>query len=179
MIKKNIPNAITCIRILFAFMILFVEIRTINFILLYTFCIVSDLLDGYLARKFDCANKFGSILDSTADFIFLFVMMIRFIPMIDGPNWIFTWMGFIFILRLVSLFIAGCRYHTFVFLHTYLNKGTGFLIAMCPLLILILNIEQLALIICSIASLATIEELLINGTSKSLERNVKSIKQMN
>lgn len=174
-IEKSIPNAITLLRIIFSLMLLFQEIRTISFFLLYGLCILSDILDGYLARKLNCSTTLGATFDSIADFIFAGVMMIRLIPMVDGPSWIFTWIGFLFLFRILSLLIGGIRYHTIAFLHTTMNKITGLILVLFPVLFFFLNIEKTAIVLCFIASVATFEELLINSTAPILNRDIKSI----
>lgn len=175
MIKRNIPNGLSTLRIILSFVMLFLEIRNPLFLSLYLICIISDVLDGYIARRYNLSSDFGAIIDSIADFIFVFVMIIRFIPMIDGSNWIFTWIGYIFMVRIFSLFVGGVKYHTLPMIHTYANKLTGILLCLLPFFFYFLNIETSAKIICTIASFSAVEELIIVITSKSLNRNKKGL----
>ena len=67
--KKNIPNIITFIRILLipAFIIVFFEVSPLIALIVFIFACLTDLLDGYLARKFDAISNFGKLFDPLAD----------------------------------------------------------------------------------------------------------------
>ena len=56
MTMKNVPNFITCIRILGTIILLFIDPFTTGFYVLYTFCGVTDVLDGLIARKFNAIS---------------------------------------------------------------------------------------------------------------------------
>ena len=45
---------------------------------MFLFLLLSDLLDGYLARRFEVSSRFGTYFDVTADFILVFCMFIVF-----------------------------------------------------------------------------------------------------
>ena len=67
--KKKIPNIITFIRILLipAFIIVFFKVSPLMALIVFTFACLTDLLDGYLARKFDAISNFGKLFDPLAD----------------------------------------------------------------------------------------------------------------
>ena len=65
---KFIPNIITCLRILASLLILFVPNKW--FFPLYFFAGLTDMLDGWLARKMSWTSPFGTFLDSLADLLF-------------------------------------------------------------------------------------------------------------
>lgn len=54
------------------------------FFVVYTMCCLSDVLDGYVARKTKTTSKCGEGLDSVADFVFIAILLVVFIPF-------FTW----------------------------------------------------------------------------------------
>lgn len=66
---KHIPNTLTVIRILFIPLIVF-YIFTGNHILAFVFFTISgitDIVDGFIARKFNLVSNFGKLMDPLAD----------------------------------------------------------------------------------------------------------------
>lgn len=72
-IVKNIPNALTIIRLLSSFIspVLFINGNIMACISLYSLGIITDCLDGYVARKFDAVSELGRKLDAISDKIFV------------------------------------------------------------------------------------------------------------
>ncbi len=137
------------------------------------------MLDGFIARKTGNTTAAGAMLDSLADFIFLSVMLIIFIPFFPWKLWIAVWIGAIALLRLISLLIGFAKYHTAAFLHTVLNKVAGFFLFAFPVLYYLAGMEATAIILCGISSLAAVEELFITIKSKSLNRDIAGYLQQN
>ena len=67
------------------------------------------------------------------------------------------------------------KYKTFGSVHTYGNKITGLFLFLFPILIPYINTTMPMYIICFVASISAIEELIIQLTSSQLELNKKSI----
>lgn len=66
---KHIPNTLTVIRILLIPLIVF-YIFTGQYILAFAFFTISgitDIVDGFLARKFNLVSNFGKLMDPLAD----------------------------------------------------------------------------------------------------------------
>lgn len=74
----NIPNTISCIRImlvpLFVHFYISGSIRAAAAVLLV--CALSDVLDGMIARKFNMVTELGKILDPVADKLIQAAMML-------------------------------------------------------------------------------------------------------
>ena len=68
---KHIPNIITAFRFLGAACLLLCNPAGTAFWIIYGLCGVSDILDGYLARKLHAESKTGAVLDSVADICFV------------------------------------------------------------------------------------------------------------
>ncbi len=154
---------------------LFVEPLSSLFFILYIICGTTDVLDGYIARKTKNISKAGAIFDSVADFIFIIIMLFIMIPIIDISFWVQLWLINIAMVKGTSLLIGFVKYRSLAFLHTYMNKATGALLFTFPLLYNGLGITITAFLLCSIASIAAVEELVINLISKELSYNIKSI----
>lgn len=173
---KRIPNYITITRIVAAASLLLVKPFSALFFFFYLICGISDVLDGYLARKMDACSKFGQVLDSISDLIFISIVLLIFIPILKLPMWMICWIFVIAAIRLISIMLGLAKYRQLAFLHTYANKATGIVLFCFPFLISVFGNETTAAaIICCIASISAAEELLINMTSKTLHRDRNSI----
>jgi CDP-diacylglycerol--glycerol-3-phosphate 3-phosphatidyltransferase len=67
---KQIPNSISFIRILLSIALIFLFRHTGLFIAGYFLCGISDIADGYLARRYKWETRFGEQLDSLSDTTF-------------------------------------------------------------------------------------------------------------
>ncbi len=148
--KRNIANALTISRILCGVCLLFSSVFSLTFYILYLFCGLSDMLDGFVARKTKSVSKFGSKLDSLADVVFLTCASIKLLPEINLPKWIWIWILLIFIAKIIGLVLKK----TITLPHSKLNKVCGFLLFLFPLTLSFIKIEYSAIIICILASIS-------------------------
>jgi len=172
---KIIPNCISFSRIIFSLALLFVKPLSVTFYSLYIICTISDILDGFIARKTGTTSILGGKLDSMADMIMAFVLLIILLPIINPTLLIFIWVLLIAIIRLASMAVALKKFKTFAMLHTYGNKITGLVLVIFPILLLYIHITMLMYIICVVASISAIEELIIQLTSSELQANIPSL----
>ena len=76
--KKNIPNIITISRIISLILgfIFFIKDNIVVYLILYIYGAVSDMIDGYLARKLDAYSKMGQYLDAISDKLYFLSLII-------------------------------------------------------------------------------------------------------
>lgn len=76
--KKNIPNIITISRIISLVLgfIFFIKDNIVVSLILYIYGAVSDMIDGYLARKLDAYTKKGQYLDAISDKLYFLSLII-------------------------------------------------------------------------------------------------------
>jgi CDP-diacylglycerol---glycerol-3-phosphate 3-phosphatidyltransferase len=170
-----IANALTVSRIFLSLLLLFLAPLHTAFLAVYAVCGVTDALDGFVARKTHTQSKLGARLDSLADFVLITAMAAALFPVIHLPKGAYICILFIAAIRLAAAAVSRLRHKTFAFLHTYLNKLTGFLIFLFPFLIPVFAAEISVWIVCGAAALSAVEELLIQIVSTSLNLNRKSI----
>lgn len=170
-----IANIITVSRILLSFVLLFLKPFELWFMVIYSICGLTDILDGFIARKFNMTSQLGATLDSIADFVFICIMLIVFLPVIDFESWMIFWLVGIMLIRFTSIIVGYIRYHKLSFLHTYLNKLSGLIIFCFPFFYGLTTLNITFTIIAAIATISGLEELLINFTSKSLNKDRKSV----
>lgn len=151
-------NLITCCRILFSLLLLFFPALSPGFYGLYLAAGLSDMLDGFVARRTNTASPLGARLDSIADIIFLAVCLIKLLPVLALPVWLWVWVGLIALLRLVNILSGFVCRKKLVLLHTGANKLTGALLFLLPLSLGFLDISCTAVPLCALASFAAIQE---------------------
>lgn len=173
--KNNMPNALTFLRGACALALFFFEPSSQIFIALYLVAGISDILDGYLARKWNLASRLGAVLDSIADFILVASLLCIFVPRYDWPPWAGIWILFIALIRFCSLFVCFFRFGKWAFLHTYSNKAAGFLLLCFPILIRLVGLIATTILLCSVALVSAIEEFIILVYSVQLNRDVSSV----
>ena len=171
----TIPNSITALRLGCSAVLLCIKPLSVAFYAVYLICGVSDVLDGYIARKAGAATALGATLDSIADLVFFGVLLVIYIPLFQWQGWMLWLIGLTVTVRLVSLLIGFLKYHAFAFLHTYANKAAGALFFLFPFLYAVFGFAVTAMLLCGIALLSSVEELTINLISKKLNRNVRCV----
>jgi CDP-diacylglycerol--glycerol-3-phosphate 3-phosphatidyltransferase len=172
---KVIPNCISLSRIIFSLIFILVKPLSIAFYAIYIICGFSDIIDGFIARKIGATSRLGEKLDSIADLIMAGVLLFVLFPIINPTTEIIFWIIFIGIIRLASMAITLKKYKTFAIIHTVGNKITGLVLFILPILLIYIHINVLMYIICAIASISAIEELIIQLTSRELQVNRQSI----
>lgn len=172
---NHIPNILTAGRIVGSVILLLIKPLSFWFYFVYTLCGVSDILDGYIARKTKSSSKFGAALDSVADAVFVGAVLFIFIRILQWPLWVMCWIGIIAFIRILSLTVGFAKFRELSFLHTYANKITGLLLFAFPFLYGVWGFTVTDLILCGAATLSAIEELAINIISKELSRDVRCI----
>lgn len=151
-------NLITSCRILLSLLLLFFPTLSPGFYGLYLAAGLSDMLDGLVARRTNSASALGVKLDSIADIIFLAVCLLKLLPVLTLPVWLWVWVGLIALLRLVNILSGFVCRKKLVLLHTKANKLTGALLFLLPLSLGFLNLLYTAVPLCTLASFAAIQE---------------------
>ena len=125
---KRLPNVISVLRIAGSLGLLFCDVAGWLFWVLYALCGISDMVDGWLARKLHVETKAGAVCDSVSDIVFVACCAIRLLPVLEIPVWLWIWAGMIVIIKMVNQISALAVFKRFCFPHTSANKLTGFLL---------------------------------------------------
>ncbi len=155
---KNIANYISISRIIMSIMLLIPKTFSITFYIIYIYCGISDMLDGFIARKSKSENEMGAILDSIADITFVILAMLKILPMLNLSNVIIIWIIFIALIKIINAVYSYAKNKKIVLPHTIANKFAGFILFIVPLIIVYTNPIILEIIICSIATFAAVYE---------------------
>ena len=152
----QIPNVITILRVAGSLILLLFNVTDVAFWSLYCLCGFSDIIDGFLARKFKCATKMGALLDSLADICFVGCCAWKLLPLLTLPQWLWLWAGTIVLIKFANQISALVLYGRCCFPHTFANKITGLMLFIAAPMTFwsIIPIS----IVAAVATLAAIEE---------------------
>ena len=151
-------NTITFFRIAVSIVLLFCPVFSPAFYVFYTAAGLSDMLDGFVARKTDTVSKLGAMLDTIADFVLVAVCLIKLLPVLRIPAWLYAWIGIIALIKLVNIISGFAVQKRFVAVHSLMNKATGALLFLLPLTLPVLPLKYSALIVCAAATFAAVQE---------------------
>ena len=156
--KKQIANIMTGCRILLSIILLFCPIFSVGFYGIYLLCGFTDMVDGVVARKTNSVSEFGARLDTTSDFIFFAVTLIKLLPIIHIPKWIWVWIVIIAIIKIFNVILSFAYTKKLISLHTVMNKITGLLLFLLPLALQFIEIKYCLIAVCVIATISAIQE---------------------
>ncbi|MCQ2463696.1 MAG: CDP-alcohol phosphatidyltransferase family protein, partial [Clostridia bacterium] len=106
-IRKAAANIITVSRIPFSVLLLVFSPFSVTFTVLYLLCGITDVLDGFIARKLHTQSEKGARLDSIADLIFAIIYAVRILPLLSVPYWIWIWTAVIAVIKIAGIVIAS------------------------------------------------------------------------
>ena len=148
---KHIPNILSASRIALCLPLLLVDAMTVPFWVLYVTAGTTDMLDGFLARRWGVESQFGARLDSLADLVFVLAVGYKLFPYLKLPTALWMMIGLIALVKVsnaISAYVVKHRIECMEqreppnlfgwpsrdrqrqsqFLHTKANKLTGFLL---------------------------------------------------
>ena len=156
--KKHLANILTGFRIFGSVLLLFVPVFSAAFYSLYLLCGFTDMIDGTVARKTGSASRFGEKLDTVADIVFVAAALIRFLPHLPIPQWLWIWGGGIAVIKIGNILLGYVFRKQFTAMHTILNKVTGLLLFLLPLTVPVVEFGYSSIAVCSVATVSAIQE---------------------
>lgn len=175
----TIPNVLSLYRIVVFPLVLYfiIDKQERLFAVFITINLLTDILDGFIARRFNMQTAIGALLDSYADFgtyILAFIAIYIFKWNEIKPH---KWMFIIFfIVMLLSYAVVFIKFKRLIGLHTYLFKASGYLQGAFIILLFMNNFNVFAYYVCLIwGTVACIEELIIIALLKKPASNVKGL----
>lgn len=176
-IIKYIANYLTSSRIVGSFFLLIFPVFSLEFYCVYTLCGISDILDGFFARKTKSESRFGAALDSIADVVFPIIASVRLLPhfIMICPLWCICAAIAVALIRIEAYICRFIRFHRFAALHTVLNKLTGAALFLIPYFLTCGFITAVLSAVCLLAVLSSLEELVCVIKMQSLDENVMGV----
>lgn len=158
-----IANVITASRIILSIVMIFMIPESWPFMIMYILCGLTDVLDGFAARKMQTASTFGERLDSIADIVFAVMYAVRVLPLLGLTAKTWTAIIIIAVIKVFSIIFRYVRRHDLSIPHSWGNKITGLLIFILPLSIELVDPQISVWIIIIAAAFAAFSELIKEG----------------
>ncbi|MCF8018816.1 MAG: CDP-alcohol phosphatidyltransferase family protein [Vallitaleaceae bacterium] len=176
MIIRYLANILSFTRILAAFFVFFITPLSWGFYLVYSYCGLTDVLDGIVARSMQTESHMGARLDSIADMVLFIVVFYRLGPVLwlSASRWIWIFAIIIGLIRITAYIVGAMRFRQFAALHLISNKATGLVLFFVPYLFLIIDMNIALIGLCIIATLSSLEELLCEIKAKQYNPNIRS-----
>ena len=116
------------------------------------------MIDGAVARKTGTVSEFGSRLDTVADTVFVAVCLIKLLPVLHVPIWLYIWIAVITFIKVTNIAAGHMRQKEFISMHSIINKVTGVLLFIFPLTLAFIDLRCSAIVVCMVATIAAIHE---------------------
>lgn len=175
----TIPNALSVYRILIFPFILFLVVsgRESLFAVFITISLLTDILDGLIARAFDQKTKIGAKLDSWADLgtyvlAFYAICQFKWTEVREHATVFFVFLIFM----IVSYAAVFVKFGGLIGLHTYMFKLTGYLQGAFIVSLFTWKFHVVPFYFCLVwGSIACLEEIIIIALLRRPASNVKGL----
>ena len=177
-IRRNSANFFSLLRIIGALFLLLTDVGnefTPKFLIIYVLLFVTDIIDGYLARKLDISSVLGVTLDTIGDALTGFTPVKVLIVQKLIPGWFLVWLGVTIAVFVVAATVSQIKFKKFTFPHTYFSKLNGCCVASSPFLFHFVDSNVLLIIVGTVFLLDAIEILIVVCRLKELRPFVPSI----
>ena len=175
----TIPNILSLYRIVIFPVILYLLLRKNEslFAIFITISLITDILDGLIARVFRMQTRIGAKLDSWADtgtYILAFIAVYLFRWKEIKSEWII--LVVFFTVWILSYVVVLTKFKGLIGLHTYLFKITGYLQGAFIVILFLFGYNVWLFYVCLVAGiLACMEEIIIILMIKQPVSNVKGL----
>ena len=177
-IPMTIPNLLSLSRIVMApFLLVSSYYGSENlFFLFFSLMLISDVLDGYIARKLHQCTKIGSRLDSIGDYITY--ITVPFTTWWLWPEIIHEerdYIVFALLLFLIPGIVARLKFGEMVAYHTWLTKVTAVVMSIGIIVILFTKINIIFHLGVYVLLIEAVESMFITYRLAKPQSNVKSL----
>ncbi len=164
--NREIVNVLSISRILFGLLFLYFAVLDFNvvyLIIIFTLTIASDILDGFLVRRYGLVSDNGSKIDVICDFLFIILSTLAIVLIDLAPGWFLI----IIILKLIEFFITSgsgaLKYDKF-------GTFVAYMFYAFPIVAILINSKNITLILTIIITVCAI--------ASSLSR-IKNMRELN
>lgn len=158
---KYVPNILSVSRIVISILLFFLFDNLYLFASFYVLAGLTDVFDGYIARKCNVQSEMGAKLDSAGD-VFFYAAVIAYL-WVEQRSFVDSYLLPVIILvalRLLNIVVGLIKYRKPVMLHTLANKASGLLVFFIPIA-LWLHLDVVVPFVLFLMIIAPVEELII------------------
>jgi CDP-diacylglycerol--glycerol-3-phosphate 3-phosphatidyltransferase len=126
----NLPNVISAVRLALAPFAAVVAFRGSQpgYVAIVLACLLSDILDGWIARRFGLETDLGVLLDSAADELVFYSVIVGLLVLKRQEIGVHAFLIYIYIvLALIVDIVSLIRFHRISSVHLYSFKATGYI----------------------------------------------------
>ena len=156
--QRNMANMLTGLRIVCSVALLFFPPLSPAFYAIYIAAGLTDMIDGTVARKTGSVSAFGAKFDTVADAALVAACLVKLLPVLDVPLWLYVWIGVIALVKAVNLISGYVMRKKWIAPHTVMNKIAGALLFVLPLTLHWIDLKYSAIVVCAVAAFAAVQE---------------------
>ena len=176
----NIPNAISALRIVLVPVLVLLAVRGHGraFTIVLAVSLLTDFLDGYLARRLKQSTSLGAQLDSWGDFLTVLVYpgaAALLQPALLNKNAL--WVSVAAVSYLAPIAIGFLKYGRLTSYHTRLMSLTAYAMGAAAVAFLAGWSDLPLRAACLVLLVAAVEEIAITATLPAWQANVRDLKQ--
>lgn len=175
----NVPNAISFYRLAVFPVILYTAVTGNErlFVILLCISLVSDVLDGNIARIFKLQTRFGAALDNLADIVTYFMALYGIFAFRWDDIQPHAWLLYIFLsFFVISYIVAFIRFRRVPGLHLYSAVSAGYFQGVFFFILFVWGfIDWLYYIAVGLGAIAYIEKIIILFRLDDIKPGVKGL----
>ncbi len=152
-------NGLTAMRIISAALMFTVSPEMLTFWRWYLIGGISDMADGFIARKANSTSKFGANFDGIADVLFVASVLVNLLPTMKSSNFLWWIAGAIATIRTLNITVAWATKQP-IFIHNIPNKIAGMALFTFPMFFRI-HPEVAIIVVTALTSFASIRESIL------------------
>ena len=156
--ELTMANALSMLRIILSVALLAPPALSPTFLALYATAGLTDMLDGFVARRTKTESELGARLDSAADLTLAVICLAKVLPATAVPVWLWVWVAVIAAVRMVNVASGLVMGKRLIMLHTAANKAAGFVAFLVPFAIPTFGIVSPSIPACVLATFAAVQE---------------------
>lgn len=156
--KLTIANELSALRIILSVALLVPSALSPTFLALYATAGLTDMFDGFVARRTETESELGAKLDSAADITLAIVCLAKILPAVAVPTWLWVWIAVIAVVRVANVVSGLVTGRHLIMLHTTANKAAGLVAFLVPFAIPTFGIVVPSIPACAVATFAAIQE---------------------
>lgn len=156
--RLTIANALSVLRIILSVALLAPPALSPTFLALYAIAGLTDMFDGFVARRTKTESELGAKIDGAADLTLTVICLAKMLPALAVPTWLWAWVAVIAVVRLVNVASGLVIAQRLIMLHTIANKVAGFAAFLVPFAIPTFGVVAPSIPACVLATFAAVQE---------------------